>query len=513
MRRFAIALLLATALASAAADSAALAVSVKDAASGDPIPDAEVNIFTLKAKGAYSAEEARYLFREVPAGSYEVDVYSQARAFRQIKTVALRSGAAGSLEFTLPAASSIEGRVVTEDGDPVGGATVLLVGRSYVRGALWYDSWPTKTDDDGHYRFPTVTPRAAYFIVALQDLGTITSISTVDADPKKRNPILQPAYYPHSKTLEGAAPVVVGVAEARKGIDIRMSASESYCVQGSVEVAGTPVTITGSILMPQLDWSIGTWVMQPGKFRVCDLPAAEYTLSGMGAGITGSSSVNVVSQDVTGIELRAAGPQRIAIEMAWEGDPPLVPITSKTSISFAERGMTTDARLPLPGQGSISLKPGNGGYLVQAPGLPKGLYAKTITADGVSLEGKRLEVIAGVSRTVRAVIAQDGGFLNASVVNSEGNPVPDMRVHIFPAGDLALDILSLRHSSGISGQNGAFASGTLPPGNYYVLATNSSFANTPEGMARMREASKKATKVEVTPGATAQVTIAPVIIE
>jgi hypothetical protein len=144
---------------------------------------------------------------------------------------------------------------------------------------------------------------------------------------------------------------------------------------------------------------------------------------------------------------------------------------------------------------------------VYLAGLPKGFYAKTITADGVSLVGNRLEVVAGISRTVRAVIAQDGGFLSATVTNSEGQPVPDMRVHIFPAGDLAPAILAQRHLSGISGQNGIFASGTLPPGTYYVIATNSSLPNNPEGMARMREASKKATKVEVTPGATAQVTI------
>jgi hypothetical protein len=127
MRGLAIALLFATALASATADSTSLAVSVKDAGSGDPIPDVDVRIASLKTNGAYYVQEARYLFREIPAGSYEVEVYSQSRAFRQIKTVTLRAGVAGSLEFTLPGASSIEGRVVTEDGHPVSGATVLLI--------------------------------------------------------------------------------------------------------------------------------------------------------------------------------------------------------------------------------------------------------------------------------------------------------------------------------------------------------------------------------------------------
>jgi hypothetical protein len=53
----------------------------------------------------------------------------------------------------------------------------------------------------------------------------------------------------------------------------------------------------------------------------------------------------------------------------------------------------------------------------------------------------------------------------------------------------------------------------LPPGNYYVLAANSALSNTPEDIARLREASKKATKVEVTPGATPQVTIEPITIQ
>ena len=87
-------------------------------------------------------------------------------------------------------------------------------------------------------------------------------------------------------------------------------------------------------------------------------------------------------------------------------------------VGFAERGSVNMALMPLPGHSFVSLKPGNGGYLVYLPGLAKGLYAKTITADGVSLEGNRLDVIAGISRTVRAVIAQDGGFLSATVMNS-----------------------------------------------------------------------------------------------
>ena len=79
MRRFAIALLLAAALASATADSTTLAVSVRDAVSGDPIADAEVHIPALQANGPYYVEEARYLFRELPAGPYEVEVYSLAQ--------------------------------------------------------------------------------------------------------------------------------------------------------------------------------------------------------------------------------------------------------------------------------------------------------------------------------------------------------------------------------------------------------------------------------------------------
>ena len=91
--------------------------------------------------------------------------------------------------------------------------------------------------------------------------------------------------------------------------------------RGSVEVEGPPITLNVSILQPPLDWAIGTWMMEPGKFRACNLPAAEYTLSAVGGGVTGSTTVKVVNQDVTEIALRSAGMQKIAIETAWEGDP------------------------------------------------------------------------------------------------------------------------------------------------------------------------------------------------
>jgi hypothetical protein len=94
--------------------------------------------------------------------------------------------------------------------------------------------------------------------------------------------------------------------------------------------------------------------------------------------------------------------------------------------------------------------------------------------------------------------AYDGGFLNALMVNPDGQPVPDTRVHIFPAQEISPAILAQSRSTALCGQTGMFSSGTLPPGKYYVLASNSPVENTPESIARLWEARKKTRKVEVT---------------
>jgi hypothetical protein len=124
-----------------------------------------------------------------------------------------------------------------------------------------------------------------------------------------------------------------------------------------------------------------------------------------------------------------------------------------------------------------------------------------------------MQVTGGIASTVRVVVARDGGFLNVLVVNHDGEPAPDTRVHIFPAEETAPAILAQVRATGFSGQSGSFSSGTLTPGNYYVLATNSKVDNTPEGIARLWEARKKAAKIEVTAGAAAQVTVETVTIE
>jgi hypothetical protein len=516
MRKFVMAYLLAGMTAFAAADAAPLTVSVKDATTGDPVPDASVRIASVHLQATYNPTQARYSFGEVPVGTYEVIADSQERGVSRVKTVTLRAGVPASLEFVFPAASSIAGRVTDENGDPVSGISTLLVESSYRGGELIHSALsPVQTDDHGNYFFRGVPPGIAFRVLALKDIGTREALSAVPDDPKKRKPIPRPTYYPDSKTLESAEPEVVGVAEQRQGIDIRMASSQSYCMAGSVELDGPADSVSGRILLPQPGWITGTWTMQPGKFRFCDLAPGKYSLGAQSGKLTGFADLTIIGEDVTGIKLDLAGPQRVEIETAWDGDPPDSPPDSSIEVAFHPEGSLFSpvmlTRLPLPGHGYISLRAGPA--IVSAAGLTKGLYAKALTADGISVQHGEMQVTGGIASTVRVVVARDGGFLNVLVVNHDGEPAPDTRVHIFPAEETAPAILAQVRATGFSGQSGSFSSGTLTPGNYYVLATNSKVDNTPEGIARLWEARKKAAKIEVTAGAAAQVTVETVTIE
>ncbi|MBZ5586186.1 MAG: carboxypeptidase-like regulatory domain-containing protein [Acidobacteriia bacterium] len=114
---------------------------------------------------------------------------------------------------------------------------------------------------------------------------------------------------------------------------------------------------------------------------------------------------------------------------------------------------------------------------------------------------------------LRVVLARDGGFIQAKVGDTDGNPVSQAWVYVMPDGVPSSAALSAALVSGRTDQTGAFASGALRPGKYYVLASETEAFPTPESMDALWRARTRATEVELAPKGTAAVKLEPVTIE
>ena len=67
--------------------------------------------------------------------------------------------------------------------------------------------------------------------------------------------------------------------------------------------------------------------------------------------------------------------------------------------------------------------------------------------------------------------------------------------------------LAARIVPGQTDQMGQYASGTLAPGKYYVVATNDSLDDTPESIGKLWQAHQRFQEIELAPSGTAQVAL------
>jgi hypothetical protein len=76
-----------------------------------------------------------------------------------------------------------------------------------------------------------------------------------------------------------------------------------------------------------------------------------------------------------------------------------------------------------------------------------------------------------------------------------------------PAGASSEAELASLISYGMADQNGRYESRALPPGKYFVLASSLPLDTSPETMGKLLRAKARAKEVDISAGATAQVTV------
>jgi hypothetical protein len=208
-------------------------------------------------------------------------------------------------------------------------------------------------------------------------------------------------------------------------------------------------------------------------------------------------------------------PATVAGEVALEGEQPKTPLSDMLIVVLTAHNPqgANAAYAFVPGQFSLPMFP-TGDYFVNVRGVPNGWYLKDVTLGGISVLHRlfRPGSIAG-NGGLRVVLARDGGYVAIRVADADGKPVADRDVTIFPAQSASDGELADRIVTGFTDQNGMYQSAMMPPGKYYAIALGVEADRTPESMAKLRGAWNRATEVELSAGASKQLTLRPVEIE
>lgn len=510
---------------------------VKAAGTASPIQGALIDITSGHTRNSIVTDvHGRYAFRNMPAGQYLVRASYRA-PIGQNRIITLRSEmSTKSVDFDLQIPGAISGRVVDEMGEPLPDFLVLLMTREYRLGVVSYSFHGIATTDHrGAYRIGSLSPGRVYLLHTKPRDQHVAALSNIPLDPKLRRQTYIPTYYPASAQIEAAAGVAVRSGEHLEGVDIRVSRSPSYCVQGTLSIDGGTGPLAFRIAPTEPSHGVAAFMYQlngtsgpDGKIRVCDLSRGEYRITAyqtsadaMHPAFYGTASVTITNGDAQRTIINPLPRLPLPGKVVLEGKTPNSPFELQLGIGLQPLNGTyiKDLDLAMEAQASI---PGDfffpglrmEDYDVLVSGLRGGLYVRDILYGGTSVFHKPLRLGSAAAGTgeLCILLGSDGAMLNVLLQDGDGNPVPNGHVLIIPASVSSELEFSAVLSWGQTDEAGGYSAEGVAPGIYSLLATTESLDRTPESIGRVWRARSKAKDIQLGPGTNVNVTLSPIVV-
>jgi len=474
-----------------------------ETASGQPLRRTTVRLMspTLSEPRSTSTDaEGRYEFRELPAARYTLTALKNgyvtmnygARSWDQPGRVIdlADKQQADRVDFSLPRGGVITGRVLDEFGDPVVGATVQPLRIDFVNGERRpFPSGSTMTTSDtGEFRLWGLSPADYQVMVNPQ--------RSMDFGPASDNRTgYAPSYYPGTTNAAEAVNLRVTAGQVTTGIDITLSPTRTATISGAaLDANGQPQRRGNVMLMPRnpagmfMGPQAGAQIRPDGTFTISNVAPGEYTVR---ATIMGNSpgtppeqltaNVSVAGADVTGVILTPVRPIKVTGRITL--DPPgswveaaairVMAQPKNPSPMFFTAGMTP----PITSDDfTFELSSGSGTVLLRAlpnsPGTPQ-WRLKSVRYDGKEIIDSGLELADGRDVDgVELVITNRQQLVTGVVTNAKGEPVPDASVTLFSQSSDEWAGVTRRIVPTRPDQNGRYSVRSLPPGDYFAVATD-----------------------------------------
>lgn len=389
-------------------------------------------------------------------------------------------------------ASSISGRVVDQDGDPVRGATVQVMQYFYVAGRRELrPGIQVQTRDNGEYRlfnmrpgrwFIQVTPRWVY------------------PAPSSR---YGATFFPGTRDAANATPVELHGGDELRGYDITMRADTTHSVTFNLP-AGDSVTVRQQILyrdgtMPS---SQTLTVQGDGKYEYIGVEPGSYVILVQrteGKSITyARAEVEVRDADVDlgGLDLIPA--QQLSGRFKVEGGP--LPALGNLRVGLQPDGaaMRAGVNSPAKSDGSFAVTDvAPGRYRLTVALGQTGLYLKSIRLGDQVVSDHLIDLTRPVTDSLTVVLGADAGEIEGSVKKANGDPSIHARMTLFPAaanadrGDLFRFVFSDEH--------GQFKFKGIAPGEYRLFAWEDVLGGMPQDPDFRKRFEKQSIVVKVAP--------------
>jgi hypothetical protein len=477
---------------------------VRDADSGVPLADVTVEASsTLRTR---TDNEGRYEMRGVPEGRVQVSlqrVYTSTAPPYVPGTVRARQTTTMP-ELRVRLQASLSGQVTDDAGQPVAGATVFAIMRTYSRqgfdplvelsGAeLWYHRGSrVTTDDRGRFRFDLLEAGRTYYLLARSLRAAQPPVSDLPGDAAARPPARAAMYYPSARSIELATPIVLSSREDRADVGIVLPRAPSRCVSATLARSGTPESMPFIVIdedlardvtsqMTNAIWSFlqAMQAGRDGKIRVCGLYEGRFTLIAgdpltdyFGPTTRAVTTFQVDDHDLDLGLVSAESPLTVTGRVIWDrtpevGTPSTVrlishPSTRQTDLLPSRILANVDT---IPSEFQFQVTRGTR-YIFTVFGMTPPVYLKDVRLGGRSILGRPF-TDADAGLPLEFVMASDAGSI-AVQVREAGNPA---------SGAIVIALIDDANHTGnrIIGSRMVDDSGTvtfegLPPRAYRIVA-------------------------------------------
>jgi protocatechuate 3,4-dioxygenase beta subunit len=365
----------------------------------------------------------------------------------------------------------------------------------------------------------------------------------------------QTVYYPNAPTASGAQNISIASGEERNGIDIALRRVPTVAISGLI--TGSPDGAAADYAVRLIATDTGDIIQEPesavamsdasGVFMFLGVPSGQYV-------------VHVVRmprrQPPMEIMTRTAGGEALslaqfqAMQAAQAVTDPLLWATLPVSVSDRDvqglaltlrEGLTVSGKLEFSGsrprpapqqmsQAQITIEPADGRmpeydqgppsrvqpdgrftttgrlpgrYFVRPGGFPGGWALQSITANGIDVTDSPIDLSTSSVSNVVVTFSDLNQDLRGTVTGIPQGAEPP-GVAVFPADSTAWKNFGINPTrmrmTRASGPGGQFGTGTMPPGDYFVVAIPDEYTSEWQDPAYLELLSRAATRFSLTPG-------------
>jgi uncharacterized GH25 family protein len=462
-----------------------------DIAAGLDLDDIKLPESAKEPKKTYAATtdaSGKFRFEGVDAGDYYLKIkhagyveetYEPRAANASEGRLHLTAGQeVHDVDFRLVPHGAVSGKVVDEDGDPVGDAMVTASKVSYASGHRSLLPGDTaQTNDRGEFRLGKLSPGRYYLVAEVMSVNPMAAIPPAPKDGSPETGYVA-TYFPRYTDVQQAEALDMKAAADLPGFTIHMQKSRVVRVKGNVIGAdGKPLKQAQVMLMSGA--RPGSMRMASGdadgKFEIANVPPGTYTamtvqLFGGSGGHPSMTMQTIVvpSENLSDVKLGTVPEANLQGRITVVGDSKVTLKGLAVMLQGGEDGPLMPAIGRVEESGSFVVKKvAPASYELSMQNVPAGAYLKSVLWNGREKLGAPMDFSAGAGGDLQLILGTDGGTFDAKVARDD-KPVENATVVLLPE-DAAHRSGETTRSSTTDGA-GHVAFKDVPPGRYLVFA-------------------------------------------